>query len=407
MEKKIKLSVIIPVYNVAQYLRDCMDSVIHQTLKDIQIICVNDGSTDGSLSILEEYQNKDSRIELITQENQGLSGARNTGVKASTGDYLYFLDSDDWIEKDALQKIYEKGSSQDLDVVYFLGKTFHDGLVSGHHLPTYEKTSAYFKENTNPMKGSEFFELLYAFSEYNPVVWLQGMKRSYYLREHLSFYQGIYHEDNLFTFQNLFSAERVGVVPEYLYHYRVRENSITTIGKEQKHLEGILVCYLEILLFLQKKKLNSVVISQFLYKMRKNYGNLYEQVTGDSGRKGIETLWNMERCLFGEPLLTLWGEEEVRQLGESPFLFFGAGIYGEKMLTYFKEELFPLPKAICDNNQKIQGQLLMGVPILSLEQAMATYPDACILVTNERYYVEITNQIKETLGEEKIIFFER
>lgn len=407
MDKNRKISVIIPVYNVEAYLRDCLNSVIHQTLKEIEIICVNDGSTDGSLSILEEYAQQDPRIQIITQENKGLSGARNTGATYATGDYLYFLDSDDWIAQDTLKKIYEKGISQDLDVVYFLGKTFHDGQVTGHNLPSYEKTSAYFQQNTNPLKGSDLFELLQSFTEYNPVVWLQGIKRAYYLKEQLSFYQGIYHEDNLFTFQNLFSAEKVGVLPEYLYFYRVRENSITTIAKEQKHLEGILVCYLEILLFLQKKKLSSLVISQNLYKMRKNYGKLYEKITWNNGQKVVEALWNTERTLFGGALVTLWSEADLEQLRESPFLFFGAGISGKEFLTYFMEEHLPLPSGICDNNPKIQGQTLMGIPILSLEQAIEAYPSAKIIVTNDRYFVEITEQIKETIGEEQIIYFLR
>ena len=93
-----KVSVIIPVYNVEPYLKQCMDSVVGQTLKDIEIICVDDGSTDGSLDILKEYATEDSRIQIIEQKNAGAGAARNNGMRHATGKYLSFLDSDDFFE---------------------------------------------------------------------------------------------------------------------------------------------------------------------------------------------------------------------------------------------------------------------------------------------------------------------
>ena len=93
-----KVSVIIPVYNVEKYLRECLDSVVNQTLKDIQIILIDDGSTDSSLGICKEYAQKDNRIKIIEQKNQGAGAARNRGMSEAKGDYLYFLDSDDFLE---------------------------------------------------------------------------------------------------------------------------------------------------------------------------------------------------------------------------------------------------------------------------------------------------------------------
>ena len=100
------ISIIIPVYNTAQYLAECLDSVLAQGFKDIEIICVNDGSTDNSAAILKKYQKKDKRIKVITQKNKGLSGARNAGLKAATGKWVCFLDSDDILPPDALAVLY-------------------------------------------------------------------------------------------------------------------------------------------------------------------------------------------------------------------------------------------------------------------------------------------------------------
>ena len=114
----VKVSVIVPVYNVDKYLEECLDSIVNQTLNDIEIICVNDGSTDGSLKILEDYASKDDRIKIITQENGGLSVARNTGIDVAKGEYLSFVDSDDFIGLEMFDKMYDQAHSQDLDILF-------------------------------------------------------------------------------------------------------------------------------------------------------------------------------------------------------------------------------------------------------------------------------------------------
>lgn len=119
-----QVSVIIPVYNVAQYLRQCLDSVTGQTLSDIEIICVNDGSTDGSPAILEEYREKDGRIVVINRENGGVSAARNCGMEHARGKYVYFLDSDDYLDPEALGKTVRLAEDNEADGVHFATEPF-------------------------------------------------------------------------------------------------------------------------------------------------------------------------------------------------------------------------------------------------------------------------------------------
>ena len=109
----MKFSIVIPVYNVEPYLPECLDSVLNQTLSDWEAVCVNDGSTDNSSVVLEDYASKDSRFRVITQPNGGLSAARNTGMKAALGDYVLFLDSDDWLEPNALLVLSEHLNGED------------------------------------------------------------------------------------------------------------------------------------------------------------------------------------------------------------------------------------------------------------------------------------------------------
>ena len=116
-EKKPKVSLIIPVYNVLAFLDHCLDSVLSQTFKDVEIIVIDDGSTDGGGRLCDAYAERDVRIQVFHTENRGLSAARNLGLEKATGDYVAFLDSDDWIEEDFLQRMVETAESYDSDIV--------------------------------------------------------------------------------------------------------------------------------------------------------------------------------------------------------------------------------------------------------------------------------------------------
>ena len=119
MNHSIDVSVILPAWNVSPYLRQCLDSIVSQTLTNIEIICVDDGSTDGTLDILREYAEKDSRILVIHQENQGAGAARNNAMRYAKGKYLSFLDSDDFFEPDMLEKSWEAAERNNADIVVF------------------------------------------------------------------------------------------------------------------------------------------------------------------------------------------------------------------------------------------------------------------------------------------------
>ena len=118
-QSKPKVSVILPIYNQEKYVSKALDSLNVQTLKDAEFICINDGSTDNTLSILNEYAQKDSRIKIINQKNQGTGRARNNGLKVAQGEYIAFLDPDDWMERDALESLYKKSKEQDCDMLIF------------------------------------------------------------------------------------------------------------------------------------------------------------------------------------------------------------------------------------------------------------------------------------------------
>ena len=126
MCNNVKVSVIIPVYNVELYLRECLDTVVNQTLKEIEIIIINDGSTDNSGEIIKKYENEYSNIISITQENHGLGNARNQGLNCAKGEFIYFMDSDDKIEIDMLEQLYTMAIEQNLEMILFDADVFSD-----------------------------------------------------------------------------------------------------------------------------------------------------------------------------------------------------------------------------------------------------------------------------------------
>ena len=173
-----KFSIIIPVYNVEKYLKKCLDSVFNQTYKDYEVIVVNDGTKDNSMDIVKDYD-----VKVINQKNQGLSAARNAGVKKATGEYLIFLDSDDYWEKDLLKEL-SKSLKNNPDLIRFqINEVYEDG-----------KTISYPEESFTNLSGPDAFKKIvkYHFVEN---AWCYAINREYYIKNKFKFTPGTIHED--------------------------------------------------------------------------------------------------------------------------------------------------------------------------------------------------------------------
>ena len=204
-----KVSVIIPVYNTEKYVRQAVESIRRQTLKDIEIIIVNDGSTDGSMTILEELTAQDERIKLFSQENQGLSVTRNVGLSHSTGEYVYFMDSDDLLVSDTLLKCYVKCKEENLDFVFFDAESFNDEGTLPEGVFDYKRTD---KLEDKVYNGAEIFKIELDRFEFKSSVCLNIIKREFLISHNLMFKPGILHEDQLFTVMLYLNASKVGFI---------------------------------------------------------------------------------------------------------------------------------------------------------------------------------------------------
>lgn len=223
-----KASVIVPVYNVEAYLEKCVQSILRQTEQDFELLLVDDGSTDSSGQLCEELAKKDSRIRVIHQENQGLGGARNTGIREAKGDWLLLVDSDDWIEPEILEKSLEAGLREEADMVVF---PFRSVDEEGREL-------AVFRENVPLDRALSLKErkdiLLTA-----PVAWNKLYRTAFFRETGLAYPSRVWYEDIRTTPKLMALARRMVFISDIGYNYLQRQGSIMNSGKVARNVEII------------------------------------------------------------------------------------------------------------------------------------------------------------------------
>ncbi|MGN0301576.1 MAG: glycosyltransferase family 2 protein [Anaerotardibacter sp.] len=243
VKKTPEISVIIPIYNVEKYIAECLKSVANQTFNDFEVICIDDGSTDNSLDMARRAVEGDSRFAYFTQENAGQSAARNNGLKHAKGEYVIFLDADDYWELNTLQKLITFSKAHDLDDLFFSARTVYEGGFS----ETDYKDDYDSRQNIEGIyTGKELFVAFAKVKSFAVSPVMQFFKRSFLEKNSLTFPEGIIHEDNLFTCQALIAANRTAFLNEPLYVRRVRQGSTMTQTRTLKHVYGHFKCGYEL-----------------------------------------------------------------------------------------------------------------------------------------------------------------
>lgn len=215
----VKVSVVLPIYNVATYLPKCLDSLLNQTLTEIELVCVNDCSPDNSLEILQKYAAKDSRVKIIDQQNTGPGIARNNGIKAASGEYVAFVDPDDWAEPEMFAKMYAAASANNADIVECGLKTHNE--KSGK---TKEKLGFAAVVGNKAFSAAEYPE--YVFDGITSG-WNKLCRRAFLLENNIFYSDGRAAEDHYFTVAARLKAQTAVCLPEALYNYLVRTSSLT------------------------------------------------------------------------------------------------------------------------------------------------------------------------------------
>lgn len=231
---EITVSVVVPVYNVKEYLIDCLNSIKNQTYASMEIILVDDGSTDGSAQICDEFEQEDERISVIHKKNGGLSEARNVGLNASKGEYIIFIDSDDLISEKMLEEMVKCIKISNIDIVACAFKTFED-----------INEVSYIENSNNDIsmvEGRELVQRLYK-GEYNSIgftAWNKLYKKSLFQKNGIEYPVGRFYEDAFTTFKLLYKAKQIALINKPLYYYRMRNGSIMNSNiTRKKTVDGI------------------------------------------------------------------------------------------------------------------------------------------------------------------------
>lgn len=285
------LSIIIPVYNVEQYIRKCLDSILVQDMSAVQILLIDDGSTDQTREICDEYKEKCNNIEVYHKANGGLSSARNYGIRKAAGEYIAFLDGDDRFTSDAIVNILNSiENCREADVII--------GRYINYYLPSesYEECAYHLRKNVveTSIKEDLFWELFYE-KTYDWYACLNIVRREYLISNQFFFKEGVYFEDALWTPELLFEASKVDYMDAPFYVYlQNREGSITSSVSEKAYHDKQYVCrYAED--FCEKYQLSEPLKKRFLG----NYNHIYVSLLADSwkqkGKKRINCWKEIEK----------------------------------------------------------------------------------------------------------------
>ncbi len=240
----VKISIIIPVYNVEKFLKKCLTSVVEQTLKDIEIICINDGSKDKSLHILNSFAEKDNRIIVINQSNQGQSCARNAGLEIATGEYIGFVDSDDWIDIDFYEKLYTTAKKYNADIAAAGIKRLRPYKWK-YHLKI--KCEEYTEDTNKKFRLCDVPDKCY--------VWNKIYKTSELKRYNIIFEPHVFYEDRCFTAEVLVKLKGLVSVPDTYYNYWTNNKSTVKTKSPKKDGDSVYT-YNKMIKYLKDNNIN-------------------------------------------------------------------------------------------------------------------------------------------------------
>ncbi|MBV4417258.1 glycosyltransferase [Clostridium tyrobutyricum] len=253
-----KITVIVPIYNVEKYLHKCIQSIINQTYPHLEIILVDDGSPDNCGSICDDYSLKDDRIKVIHKENGGLSDARDVGLDNATGDYVSFIDSDDYISKEFYEVLINLIIKYNADIAQCEFLEIYEDY-------TYNEVKIYIDQNINILNNIEALNNLFNENYVNTVVvWNKIYKRE--LFKNIRYPKGKVHEDEYTTYKLLFNAEKVVLTSKKMYYYLQRSNSIMGKGFNIKSLDKLEAYHQQILFYNDKKLFELADMAKFIFE---------------------------------------------------------------------------------------------------------------------------------------------
>lgn len=425
-----KVTIVIPVLNVRPYIEECLDSVVNQTLTDIEIFCVDAGSTDGTLEIEQEYARKDSRITILDDSAHSTGYAKNLGFQLAHSKYVAIVESDDYIALDMMEKLYDTAEKYELDMVKGNYRSF---LGEGESRLFADKAVSLNREDygkvINPQSDNRFFG-------WDMYTWTGLYRKSfldtYHIRHNES--KGAAFQDVGFWFQTFCYAERVYLMTDYFYHYR-RDNPNASvknpnrtfimcdeykfvkdvISKDEQTWNRVLPAYYHELFrsyFVTYERLAEQLkpdfAKRFYMEMREGYeqGHVHRELFDSYELAYLDVLLEskqefMDRLADQKQSAGQKRQELYERIKDHEnCIIFSAGSHGSNLQIMLKQYFDKDVTAFCDNSPEKNGKFINGVRIFSLDEAMQNYPDAVYLIANKKYGAEICKQLSHSGVEE-------
>ena len=351
-----KVSIIIPTYNVEMYLVECMESVIHQTLKDIEIICINDGSTDGSLEILKSYAQKDDRIVLVDKENGGYGIAMNIGLEKATGEYIGIVEPDDFVKLDMYESLYQIAKDNDLDFVkadfYRFKRTDEDDMNMVYN--RLSKNPEDYNKVFNPSEDTEAIR-------YIMNTWSGIYKKEFIEKHHIRHNEtpGASFQDNGFWFQTFIFATRAMIVDKPYYMNR-RDNPNSSVHNREKvycmnieydHIRDILMEYPELW---ERFK------GMYWYKKYNNYIGTIRRIGMEYRREFVERFSaefkrGLEKNELDPSVFSVAAWKKIQIVAAEPDTFYKVWVVAGVTERKLNKKIMQLER----KNQKLSNELAM------------------------------------------------
>lgn len=378
MNDVISISIIVPVYNVEDYLSDCLDSILKQKFENYEIICINDGSSDGSEKILQKYSAEFNKIKIITHaSNKGLSAARNSGLKNAQGKYVMFVDSDDMIVENMLVELYQEAEKNQAEIVYFdITQMNEDGIF----MPSTMK-----KVEAGTYSGKELFCLFVNNRQMKFEACRQLISSDFLKRTNILFYEGIFHEDELFSFVCAMSAEKVVNLNKEYYIYRQRKGSIMSL-KNFKRAHSLFV----VLVQMQAFWISHTFKEMEQQAIEKHFRNLYStyqyyccfgEDEEELGVGGIveKTLYDLLHKKTHNKYLELT-EEQLLQIEKAKnVIVFGAGRAAVDIVNTLQKRGVKID-VIAVSNRDFNPEKFCGISVDSIDNIIHYMRDALVIV---------------------------
>lgn len=394
-----KVSVIIPVYNAEQYLEECLDSVLYQTFTDMEIICIDDCSTDHSRDILWRYAEKDGRITLLyNQVNRGLAYTRNKGMDQASGAYVLFVDSDDYIEEDLLEKVLDKASGNDI-VCYDYRRLDH--IYRGRDCHTYSMVDGVYSGWEYLSKAVKSGSIIYS-------TWSKIYNRDFLISNGIRFPDGHLYEDIFFCFRCLTRAERIYSFHDKLYVYRIHQDSIMTKALTIKNVEDYFwnVCELtkNYLGFSCEGEAAQAVeeyirmVCRDFIRVRRKYERSSRDET-ETEQWSDQRYYRLYRIFSGLAVRTgSLGDftlEQLKAVSHKKLIVYGAGDIAREVIELLDQNDLAI-YGVAVSPGKADRKSLLGNRVLTIDRYLDVKEESLVILgTNPRTYGEIEEELEK------------